>query len=139
MEIDNIEIAIPSLYVLAGMIYAIPVAFFDREMIKLEKVGFWYHNVKTWFHIAALMYGSYLLGFTWIQAFWLMLIFHTAYSLVFDILLNVLRGLHWNYIGKTAQFDKLARKLFKNGENYAFVKAFMIFTISLIFTIYYGV
>ena len=139
MNYDNIEISLAALYMTAGLVVSVPTAYLDKEMIDREKVGFWYHNAKFWGTIAILLsFSYYYLKLDIWESLTLMACTMIAYSLSFDIILNVLRGKHWNYIGKTAQFDKMARIVFKNGENYAFVKGMCLVALGIIHTLIFN-
>ena len=56
-----------------------------------------------------------------------------VFWIVFEIVLNRLRGLDWHYVGKTAWQDMMVRKIFPNRTGYWF---FGVKIIALIISIY---
>lgn len=139
MNIDNAYIDIAFLFSVLGMVAAIPLAHLDKYFIDKNKVGFWYHTLKT-LGLVILMYfiASYATD-NYKEVIIFILISAFAYSAVFDVYLNELRNLPHHYIGKTAQLDKLARWIFKNdGMFYAVFKFICVLSLGIIHTFVVG-
>ena len=137
IQIDNIEIDLTAIYCLFSFAGAIPLAVIDYLLIsKDKKLGFWFHAIKITIVIAL---G--IIIFRWLlpeDNLWYIRIIAgmLTYSIVFDIVLNALRGKSMFYIGKTAYLDKLAQKRFKTGLNYTFWRAFIVVLIGIGIMIY---
>ena len=56
-----------------------------------------------------------------------------VYWIVFDPSYNMFRGVDWKYIGSTAKLDKLAKKYFKNGASYIYMKIWLLSLLSIPF------
>jgi len=88
-------------------------------------------NPEHKFSAAIRLIGSYLVSFLLIEQVFYQIVFTAIllniYWIVFDPMYNVFKGYNWQYIGSTAKLDKLAKKWFKNGSSYLYMKIWLLF------------
>jgi hypothetical protein len=106
----------------------------NNSYIKKEKVGFWWHNVQ-FFSLFLLGYSILLLIFKDLEvALSYTLQLSLTHWIMFDIFLNILRGLDMNYIGHTSMIDKTVRKWGSGLSEANLRNAFLGFKIIVWFT-----
>lgn len=124
---------------------AVANAFIDSYLIKKKwgKVKSLNHNSRTFIRICVFATGMWLLfDYTFFRPFLLGLYSFFLFNIVFDLLLNRLRGLPWHYDGKDAFFDKLSNHLNRRvdedefNEFFACIELFIKSVITLILGIW---
>ena len=113
--------------------YFIGRVLFDAWRIKRGK------NVDHWFGaFVTFIVGCFVLGWD-IKSNWAlfkyMFVYLSAWWFLFDLTLNILRGLKWNYIGSTSYIDKILLQLQELGFNQYIFKSIFLF-VSLLLLLY---
>ena len=133
------------LYTMLVLATAVANAFIDSYLIKKKwgTVKSLNHNSRTFIRICVFATGMWLLfDYTFFRPFLLGLYSFFLFNIVFDLLLNRLRGLPWYYDGKDAFFDKLSNQFNRRvdedefNEFFAGIELFIKSVITLILGIW---
>lgn len=82
------------------------VNFFLIRIVKVKNV---FHGLQAIIRTVIWAGCSYYLYPSWPDLFYCFVAFHLAFWFPFDLLLNLMIGQKWNYIGETSKLDILGR------------------------------
>lgn len=70
------------------------------------------HKLRWGFRFVAATFLAFIGGFTIWQYFTNLFIIASVFYAIFDYMLNIFEGRYWGYIGDTAIWDKIRKKLY---------------------------
>ena len=105
-------------------------AYINYRGIQKGKVNNTWHVIQLGILVGVLVILILLNVVAWKEVLLIVSLYYTA----FEVTLNLLRKLPFNYVGKTSMLDKLLRKVFKNE---AIVR--QVFTVSKILLVFAGI
>ena len=103
---------LPILLSLAMIPFSFILAKVNYKAILKEKVDDLWHRVQFYSLYLAGLLSMYFLFDTWSERIFMLLTLSSSYWILFEVFLNLLRGLDPMYIGETSKIDRTVRKWF---------------------------